>query len=114
PTASPAHGAARACEDPRPARRPRWRARPPAMRMLTTWPASRPPRRWCFGVIPIDDRASHAHRVLGESRPLGEVRLEHQPEAALRPQPLDFRTQFLTQRRIVDLVEQHVDLVTHV
>jgi len=60
-----------------------------------------------------DHLGAAAHRVFWQSYPLGQVRLEHQPERALGAHLVDLAAQLGAQRCIADLVQQHIQLVSH-
>ena len=54
-----------------------------------------------------------AHGVLGQAHTLGQMRLEHQPEAALGSHLVHCGAQLCAESGISDLLEQYVQLVSH-
>jgi len=54
-----------------------------------------------------------AHGVLGQAHALGQMRLEHQPEAALGSHLVHCGAQLCAESGICDLLEQYVQLVSH-
>ncbi len=63
-------------------------------------------------VVPADHLGADADRMLRQPDALGDVLLEDQPEAAPLLEPVDLRPQLRAQRRVLDLVEEDVQLAS--
>ena len=63
-------------------------------------------------VIPADDLGADADRVLRQAHALGNVLLEHEPEAAPLLEPVDLGPQVRPQRGVLDLVEEDVQFAS--
>ncbi|MDA8201343.1 MAG: hypothetical protein M0Z49_00995 [Chloroflexi bacterium] len=68
--------------------------------------------RWAVVVIPADHPGTHADRVLRQAHALGDVLLEHQPEAAPLLEPVDLGPQVSTQGGFLDLVKEDVEFAS--
>jgi hypothetical protein len=68
--------------------------------------------RWTIVVIPAHHLGARADRVLRQAHALGNVLLEHEPEAAPLLESVDLRPQVGTQCNVLDLVEEDVKLAS--
>lgn len=67
---------------------------------------------WAVVVIPADHLGTHADRVLRKAHALGNVLLEHEPEAASLLEPVDLGSQVGAQGGVLDLVQEDVEFAS--